>query len=134
VRLVNIHSAGDHFFFSNYINTLRNGARALAEFAPDARKVFVLDFVTPFSAGLRLEPPRGDSAWQHWGRTFDAEHVIAPEELLRDVEVVMEPKYPIERWTYDGLKEAYLPYVYANFDFAGENIDWWVFVRKDSEG
>lgn len=130
VRLVNVWSGSEHFFFSNYINTLRNGARALAEFVDDPGQVFVLDFVSPFSAGLGLEPPRGDSSWQHWRRTFDAEHFIPPEELLNGVRVVLEPKYPIERWTYDGLRNLYLPYIRANYDLVGENVDWWVFVAR----
>jgi hypothetical protein len=132
VRLVNVWSGGDHFFFSNYINTFRNGARALEEFMPNPSRVFVLDFVTPFSVGLGLEPPRGDSVWQHWGRTFNAEHHLPAEELLRDVRVVLDPKYPIEPWTHDGLRNAYLPYIQANYDFVGENIDWWVYVAKDA--
>lgn len=131
VRLVNVWSDADHFFFANYINTFRNGVRALNEFVPEPGKIFVLDFVTPFSAGLGLPPPRGDTSWQHWGRTFNAEHFLAPEELFQDVQVVLEPKYPIEAWTHAGLRDAYLPYIQANYDFAGENVDWWVYVAKD---
>jgi hypothetical protein len=37
------------------------------------------------------------------------------------VEIVMEPKHPVERWTYYALKDRYLPYVHANFELAAEN-------------
>jgi hypothetical protein len=48
------------------------------------------------------------------------------------VRVVLDPKYPIEPWTHDGLRNAYLPHIQANYDFVGENIDWWVYVAKDA--
>jgi len=132
VRLVNLWSWGDHNFSANYINTLRNGARLLAEVAPGEGGIFVMDFVSPFSAGLGLAPPEGDSSWQHIGRTFNHEHFLPPEELFEGVRIVMEPKYPVERWTYSGLRDRYLPYVHANYELIGENIDWWVFRRKDA--
>ena len=131
VRLVDLWSPSDYRFGANYLNSLRNGTQALNDLVADPSRVFVMDFVNPFSAGLGLAPPRGDSSWQHWGRNLNNEHFVPPEELLADVKVVMEPKYPVERWTYDGLKRAYLPYVWDNFDFAGENVDWWVFVARD---
>jgi hypothetical protein len=130
VRLVNVWSPSDHFFSSNYINSLRNGAAALAEFAPGEGGVFVLDFVSPFSAGLGLQPPEGDSSWQHIGRTFNDQVFLPPEELFSGVRIIMDPKYPVERFTTDGLRRAYLPYIQQNFDLIGENVDWWVYRAK----
>jgi hypothetical protein len=131
IRLVELLSPRDFEFHSGYIDTLRTGARALAELGPDAGRVFALDFVTPFNAGLGLQPPVGDSAWQHETRTFNREHFIPAEQLLRGVRVVMEPKHPVERWTYYGLRDVYLPYVHANYELAAENANWWVWMAKD---
>lgn len=133
VRLVELWAPGDHRFHSNYLNSIRNGALALAKLGPDAGRVYTLDFVTPFNAGLGLEPPRGDTAWQHWGRTFNEEHYLPPEDVLNDVKVVMEPKYPVEHPTYNTLREVYVPYVQANYELAAENVDWWVWVAKDQQ-
>ncbi len=132
VRLANLVSPWDHEFSAGYINTLRNGAVALATLRPEAERVYVMDFVNPFSAGLQLEPPRGDLAWQHIDRTFDRQHFLPPAEILQDVDVVMEPKYPVERFTYYGLKDLYLPYIHANFELAAENENWWVWQRRTS--
>ncbi|MDQ3558314.1 MAG: hypothetical protein M3453_03855, partial [Pseudomonadota bacterium] len=131
VRLVDLWAPGDHRFHSNYLNSIRNGELALAALGPDAGRVYVLDFVTPFNAGLELQPPGGDTAWQHWNRTFNADHYLPPEDVLKGVKVVMEPKYPVEHLTYAGLRDLYMPYVRANFQLAVENVDWWVWVARE---
>lgn len=130
VKLAQLASPGDHMFSANYINSLRNGARALSALGPSAERVYVLDFVNPFSAGLGLEPPRSDTAWQHIGRTFDRDNFLPPEDVLRNVRIVMEPKYPVERFTYYGLRDRYLPHIRANFVLASENVDWWIWRKR----
>ena len=130
VKLANVASRLDYTFSAGYLNTLRNGADALASISPPAERVYVLDFVNPFSAGLDLQPPRGDTSWQHFERTFNRDHFWPPDEVLRNVDVVMEPKHPVERFTYYGLRDLYLPYVHANFELAAENINWWVWHRR----
>ena len=112
-----------------YARTLDAGAEALAGLEPPAERVFVLDFVSPFSAGLGLRPPRGDSAWQHWGRTVDWGLFVPPERLLADVDVIMEPKAPVEEWTANGLRRIYAPYLEANFRIVRETPLWWVWRR-----
>ena len=131
IRLVELLSPEDFEYHAGYIDTLRTGADALRELGPDAGRVLTLDFVTPFNAGLGLEPPVGDSTWQHVTRTFDHQHFVPAEELLAGVHVVLEPKHPVERFTYYGLRDLYLPYLHANYEFAGENVNWWVWVAKD---
>jgi hypothetical protein len=129
IRLANLVSPAEYEFADGYLDTLRTGARALARLRPAPERVFVMDFVNPFSAGLRLRPPKGDAAWFHISRTFDREHFIPPAVLLNDVEIVMEPKHPVERWTYYALKDRYLPYVHAKFELVEENVNWWVWRR-----
>ena len=132
IGLVDLWTSGEYESFTNYLAGLQDGAQALAELDPKPGHVFVLDFVTPFSAGLGLEPPRGDSVWQHWGRTVDEANFIGPEQLLRDVRVVMEPKSPVEGITAEGLLRIYGPYVAAHFDLVRETRSWKIYLRRRS--
>jgi hypothetical protein len=129
-RLTTIGSAEDLRFSLTYIATLEDGARALAAVEPRPSHVFVIDFVNPFSAGLGLEPPRGDSSWHHTGRTFNDETFIAPEELFRDVRVVMDPKVPVEGATYNDLRRIYGDYIDTNFKLVRETECWRVRVAR----
>jgi hypothetical protein len=129
-RLAAIGTPGDLSFSLAYIATLEDGARALSAIEPKPSRVFVLDFVNPFSAGVGLEPPRGDSSWHHTGRTFDEQKHIPAEELFRDVRVVMDPKAPVEGSTYNDLRRVYGDYIAANFDLVRETEYWRVSVAK----
>ena len=54
---------------------------------------------------------------------------FAPSILCPEID--WPPFWPLPaQWTYRGLRDRYLPYVHANYDFIGENVDWWVFRRK----
>jgi hypothetical protein len=129
-RLAAIGTPGDLSFSLAYIATLEDGARALSAIEPTPSRVFVLDFVNPFSAGLGLEPPRGDSSWHHTGRTFDEQKYIPAEELFRDVRIVMDPKAPVEGSTYNDLRRVYGDYIAANFDLVRETEYWRVSLAK----
>lgn len=134
IRLVDYDTHWDFDFFALYGRTLEDGARALASLGPNPGHVFVLDFVNPFTAGLGLEPPRGDSPWHHFERTFDKETFIPAESLLADVRIVMEPKRSVEEGTSQALREVYAPYLAANFELAQETEFWRVFRAKRPEG
>jgi hypothetical protein len=108
---------------------LQDGARALAALNGEAGGVFVLDFVNPFSAGLGL-PPARDSSWQHWERNFDATNFLPPEQLFRDVRIVMEPKWPAEDYTARGLREVYGGYLDETFALAHETEYWKLYVDR----
>jgi hypothetical protein len=127
IRLAKLWSPFDYEFSARYVASMRDGAEALARLEPCASHVVVLDFVTPFSAGLGLVPPSGDSSWMHWGRNLDAAHFISPEELFRDVRIVMEPTWGINP---DPLRDLYGPYLAANFDLVGETEGWRVHLSR----
>ena len=131
VRLAKLKAGGDYAFNSGYLQTLREGARILAELQPEPSHVFVMDFVTPFSAGLGLKPPRGDTAWLHWGRTLDVAHHIAPDEIFRDVRLVMEPKRPAEGWTAGNLRQIYGSYLHAHFGLVRDTPEWRVYEARN---
>jgi hypothetical protein len=119
----------DAEFSRRYLASLKDGAEVLASLEPPARRVTALDFASPFSAGMGLEPPRGDSSWLHWNRNVDAEHHVPPESLLRGAEVVMLPKWGVNPGP---LREVYGPHVAERFEPAAESQDWTVLVRRSN--
>ncbi len=115
--------------YSDYLDSLADGAAAIRRLGAEGRRIVVLDFVSPFSAGLGLPPPKGDNAWHHWGRNFDMRHHLAPEDLLADALVVMEPKRPIEEGTARALSEIYGRFLAGRFDRVVETPFWRIRVR-----
>jgi hypothetical protein len=131
VRLVQLWTEDNYPVFSRYLESLGDGARALSALGTEAGRVHVLDFVGPFSAGLGLAPPRGDSTWHHWGRTINEHHHLPPETLFQDVRVVMEPKWPVEFSTAEGLRQIYAGYLSDHYDLEEETKDWKVYVLRE---
>lgn len=120
LRLVKLWSPFDYEFSARYVASLREGGAALSRLEGPSH-VLVLDFVNPFSAGLGLAPPRGDASWLHWRRNVDVERFIPPEELFRDVRIIMAPTWgvnPAPLW------DLYGPYVAASFDLVQETEGW----------
>jgi hypothetical protein len=128
VRLARQWSPADDPLTTAYLDSVRAGARALAALPMQPKQVSVLDFANPFSAGLNLPPPRGDSAWLHWGRNVSAEHFLPPEQLLGDVEVLMIPKWGIN---HIPLRELYQSYVADAFEPVVETESWILHLRRD---
>ena len=130
VRLAQLWSEGDYPLFSRYFASLDDGARALETLESPSGKVLVLDFVGPFSAGLGLKPPYGDSTWYHWGRTINEENYLPARTVLHDVQIVMEPKWPVEVATAEGLRRLYADYLAEHFELARETADWRIHVLR----
>jgi hypothetical protein len=126
VRLVRLWSPGEHGLSHAYVESLRDGARALTGLEPEPTRVSVLDFANGLSAGLGLPPPRGDSAWLHWGRNVDGAHHIPPEELFADVDIMMLPKWGVN---HAPLLALYGPYVQQAFRPIRETAGWTVYRR-----
>lgn len=91
LRLATLWVPGDRSFMTDYLTSIREGARLLSELPVRPENVSVLDFANPFSAGLGLPPSRGDYAWLHWGRNINNIHHLPPEHLLGSVDVLMVP-------------------------------------------
>jgi hypothetical protein len=126
VRLVRLWSPGEHGLSHAYLDSLRDGARALTGLEPKPTRVSVLDFANGLSAGLGLAPPRGDSAWLHWGRNVDDTHHIAPEKLFADVDILMVPKWGVN---HAPLFALYGPYLQQAFRPIRETEGWTVYRR-----
>ncbi|HEY8580262.1 MAG TPA: hypothetical protein VIL72_10280 [Beijerinckiaceae bacterium] len=119
IRLPELWNAADHAGSSGYLATLRDGAAALRR-TPSPAAVSVLDFANPFSAGLDLEPPRGDSAWLHWERNVDARPHLTGEALLGGVKLLMLPKQginpePLARLYADTIERDFEPLLETRF-------------------
>ncbi len=127
IRLALLWSPGDHAFSTAYLASVRDGARLLAALPEKPRNVSVLDFANPFSAGLGLDPPRGDNAWLHWGRNVDAAHFLPPEQLFAGVQVLMDPKWGINS---EPLRGLYGEYVRTAFEPLRESDSWVVRQRR----
>jgi len=130
IKLVQLWSEGDYTTFSRYFSSIADGARALSELEQNAGQVLVLDFVSPFSAGLGLKGPYGDSTWHHWGRTVNEHSFMPARKLFHDVRVIMEPKWPVDSATAEGLKVVYGTYIEDHYELAEETADWKVYVLR----
>jgi hypothetical protein len=126
IRLVKLWSPFDYEFSARYVASLREGADVLSRLDKPSH-VAVLDFVNPFSAGLGLAPPRGDASWLHWGRNVDATRFMPPEQLFRDVRIVMEPTWGVNAVP---LRDLYGAYISANFELIRETAGWRVHLSR----
>jgi hypothetical protein len=134
VRLARLWFDGPYPYpmFVRYMASLRDGAAALGSVDGGAERVVVLDFVNPFTAGLGLKPPQGDSTWHHWGRTINEESFLPAEELFRDVRLVMEPKWAVEESTATGMRQIYADHLSDRYEVAVETADWRIHVSRPS--
>jgi hypothetical protein len=131
LRFAFIWNPGDAFANGRYLATLREGVAILSAMDPAPKGVFTLDFVNPFSSAANLAPPRGDPAWQHWGRNVNDYAFVPPGQLFRHVEVVMEPRVPIEGITGDNLRQIYGTYLAEHYEPVRETADWRVYRRSN---
>ncbi|OWV80716.1 hypothetical protein ATY77_23775 [Rhizobium sp. R634] len=132
IRLVQMWSAGQYEYFRDYNRTLADASAALSQLNAGSECVAVLDFVNPFSAGLDRTPPAGDSVWYHWGRTLGPDYHPAAEEMFADVDLILDPKWPIEIWTGNGMRDIYAHYIARHYDLVRETADWRIYRRNAS--
>jgi len=130
IRLIAPWLSSERTMMHTYLASIEEGARVLESLPEKPRKVSVLDFSNPFSAGLDLPPPRGDSAWLHWGRNVNDVHFIHPGKLLANVEILMLPKWGINNIP---LRTLYQTYIDVTFERIHDDDDWTVYRRKNQE-
>lgn len=129
IRLVRTFGPGAYERFSRYNATIADGAKALEGLDPGAGRVAVMDFVNPFSAGLGLNPPKGDYPWYHWGRTLDSTHYPPADEIFADADILMLPKAPIERYTGHGMPRIYEGYLREHYRQIADTTFWTIYRR-----
>ncbi len=114
-------------FMTRYHESIESGGKLLLSLSPTPERVVVLDFVNPFSAGLGLRPPAGDSSWLHWGRNIDANTHPAPEVMFADAKFVMIPKVGINSLP---LQQLYGPFISRTFQLVQETDAWIVYEKR----
>ncbi|WP_092750184.1 hypothetical protein [Rhizobium aethiopicum] len=115
---------GEPDFIRRYLDDIVTGGALLQALPAPPERVFVLDFVNPFSAGLGIRPPTGDTAWFHWNRNINEKAFIPPDVLFADVKIVMVPKTGINSLP---LQELYGPFLSAKFDVIQKTSEWTVY-------
>jgi hypothetical protein len=116
---------------SEYLWTIEDGVEALRAHPELSGPVFTFDLANPFNAVLDRPPPTGDASWNHYGRTFDEKSFLPPEAALRTVQVIMEPKDPVEIYSTVYLKKNYQAYLDRHFRPALETTYWRIYRRVD---
>ncbi|MXQ11452.1 hypothetical protein [Microvirga makkahensis] len=130
IRLISPWLSRERTMMHAYLASIEEGARGLKSLPEKPVKVSVLDFSNPFSAGLDLPPPRGDSAWLHWGRNINEVHFTHPGKLLADVEILMLPTWGINNIP---LRTLYQTHIDSAFELLLENEGWAIYRRKNPE-
>jgi hypothetical protein len=134
VRVAQLWTWSDYDAAAAYLQTVQDGVDGLTGLEEEARGILVLDRANPFSAILGAAPPKGDAAGLLWGRTMNASHAPAPDELLADVRIVMEPKAvqtaDASASAVEALRNLYGPSVAADFELARETAHWRIHRRR----
>ncbi|MFW2229892.1 hypothetical protein [Rhizobium sp. CRRU65] len=133
IRLVETWSIGQYDYFVQYNRTLAEASDVLSQLGARQATVAVLDFVNPFSAGLALPPPIGDSVWYHWGRTLGPEYHPPAEEMFAHVDLILDPKWPIEIWTANGMRDIFAHYIARHYDKVRETTNWRIYRRNTGQ-
>lgn len=116
---------------SEYLWTIEDGLQALRSHPELSGPVFTFDLANPFNALLKRPPPEGDASWNHYGRTFNEHVFLPPEAALRTVQVVMDPKDPVEIYSGIYLKQDYQRYLDRHFRPVLETTYWRIYRRAD---
>jgi hypothetical protein len=130
IRLVETLGPGPFGRFHGYNEAMADGRAALEALEGPVERVAVMDFANPFSAGMNLWPPRGDSPWYHWGRTIDSRHFPPAEDIFADADIILQPKMPIEPYTGDGMRVIYADYLNAHYRLIADTRDWRLYRRQ----
>jgi hypothetical protein len=118
---------------TEYLDSLADGAAALRADPSLAGPVYTYDLQNPFNAMLGRSPPRGDSSWNHYGRTFNEHIFLPPQKALADVQVVMDPKDPMELYSELYQKSNYARYLASHFELARETTYWRIYRRTSGK-
>ena len=115
-----------------YACWVNDGLALLREHVDAGSRVFVMDWVNPFSFALGLPSPRGGALYWHAGRVFDAEHHPSAVEVFAEVTLVMVPKRAIQPASKAMLERVYGPTLVSEFEPLGESGLWTLYGRRRS--
>ncbi len=113
-----------------YATWTNDGLDLLRRHVASESRVFVMDWVNPFSFALGLRSPRGDALYWHAGRVFDENTHPAPERVFAEVTHVMVPKRPIQPASKRMLQRAYGDFLESRFQKIDESDLWTLLARR----
>jgi hypothetical protein len=117
----------------HYLASLLDGVELLKTVETSGKSVIVFDFVTPFSFILDLQPPTGDQTCIDYGRTMSEASYAPADEMLGSVDLVMEPRSPVDPETTDFLMRTYGSYLDRHFTRVGESKHWLLWKRRATQ-
>jgi hypothetical protein len=118
---------------SEYLNTLQDGAAALRADPQLTGPIYTFDLQNPFNAMLNRRPPRGDSSWNHFGRTFNKTIFLPAEQSLKTVNIIMDPKDPMEVYSTHFQELHYADYIKRHYQLAAETTYWRIYRRVSAD-
>jgi hypothetical protein len=130
IRFVETQKQGESFT-GLYVKSMAKGEAALRSLGTPPERIMVLDFANPFSAGLGVRPPRGDSAWLHWGRNVSEKSFIPADDLFADVDILMIPRVAINSRP---LQALYRDAIESRFEPAREADEWTILRKRPVSG
>jgi len=95
-------------------------------------RIFVMDWVNPFSFALELPSPRGDALYWHAGRVFDEEHFPDADRVFREVTLVMVPNRAIQPASKRALARVYGRVLQSRFQPIDQSKLWTLYARRPS--
>ena len=108
-----------------------DGLDLLRKHVNQESRIFVLDWVNPFSFALELPSPRGDGLYWHAGRVFDEKHCPEGDRVFQEVTLVMRPKRSIQPASTRMLERVYGEVLAREFERIDESALWTLFGRRE---
>ena len=117
---------------AEYVFTLRRGLDLLTRAGIREGSILTLDFANPFPVLHQLPAPRGVPLFLHIGRHLHPATAPAAE-LLKDVELIMVPKFNTSVRTKHVMLEHYGAYIFRVYQLVSENECWTLLRRRSGE-
>jgi hypothetical protein len=119
----------DGYGNSNYIEKVNEGLDLLRRNMDKEDRIVTLNFEDPFTIGLLLKSPRGDSITYHYTMNFNLEIYWDPDKLFSEATMVMVPKDD-DPFAANPLRAVYSKYLISHYDLKAESKRWLLLKRK----
>jgi hypothetical protein len=125
-------NATSDLFASEYLHTVKDGIVLLRAVDHRSKTVFTFDAVNPFPYAVEMQPPRnGYPLFWIGGRvTSNPQLLPRPEDLLRDVDLVMVPRLPYSASQLSHMVRIYGSYLTLNYVPLSESTCWELWTRN----
>jgi hypothetical protein len=104
---------------------VNDGLDLLSQNSTGIESVAVLDFVNPFSFGLKRSPNRGGAVYLAYQNDFNDEFKPDPAFVLGTADLVMIPRSPgLPTDEFEAVLRNYGPYLQLHFEPSAESAQW----------